>query len=352
MIYINARFLTQDLTGVQRFAESISISLSKIRNDLVFVSPDNIKRKDVAEQLNVKVVGNHTGHYWEQIELPGFLKSNDNPLLVNLGNTSPVRYNNKISTLHDITYKKYPKSYSLKFRLLYDIIIPKVLKTSSALITVSDFSKKEISSFYHYPEKDIHVIYNASSEVFKKTSAFDEQSFFMAVSSNNYHKNFHGLISAFEKISENSNVKLKIIGGTNSSFATSNLSSDLLKSGRIELLGRVSDDELVALYNSALAFIFPSFYEGFGIPPLEAQACACPVVSSNQASMPEVLQDSALFFDPWDEATFVQALDRIVQDQALRESLINKGSDNVKRFSWDISANKLNQLINSLNKAQ
>ncbi|WP_273865420.1 glycosyltransferase family 4 protein [Serratia ureilytica] len=349
MIYINARFLTQDLTGVQRFAESISISLSKIRNDLVFVSPDNIKRKDVAEQLNVKVVGNHTGHYWEQIELPGFLKSNDNPLLVNLGNTSPVRYNNKISTLHDITYKKYPKSYSLKFRLLYDIIIPRVLKTSSALITVSDFSKKEISNFYHYPEKDIHVIYNASSEVFKKTSAFDEQSFFMAVSSNNYHKNFHGLISAFEKISENANVKLKIIGGTNSSFATSNLSSDLLKSGRIELLGRVSDDELVALYNSALAFIFPSFYEGFGIPPLEAQACACPVVSSNQASMPEVLQDSALFFDPWDEATFVQALDRIVQDQALRESLINKGSDNVKRFSWDISANKLNQLINSLN---
>ncbi|BEO70113.1 hypothetical protein SMQE32_09320 [Serratia marcescens] len=147
MIYINARFLTQDLTGVQRFAESISISLSKIRNDLVFVSPDNIKRKDVAEQLNVKVVGNHTGHYWEQIELPGFLKSNDNPLLVNLGNTSPVRYNNKISTLHDITYKKYPKSYSLKFRLLYDIIIPRVLKTSSALITVSDFSKKKFRTF-------------------------------------------------------------------------------------------------------------------------------------------------------------------------------------------------------------
>ncbi|MFN2994120.1 glycosyltransferase family 4 protein [Serratia plymuthica] len=350
MIYINARFLTQDLTGVQRFAESISIALSRIRSDIVFVSPDDIKRKDIAEKLNVVVTGRSKGHYWEQVELPRFLKSKGSPLLVNLGNTAPIIYANKISTLHDITYKKFPQSYSRRFRIVYDFLIPRVLKTSLALLTVSEFSKKEITDYYRYPLEKMHVIYNASSDIFRKNDIPSDDVFFLAVSSNNYHKNFHGLISAFEKTTSIPNVKLKIIGGSNSSFAASLTSSSsyTLGSERVEFLGRISDEELVKLYSSALAFIFPSLYEGFGIPPLEAQACGCPVVSSALASMPEVLQDSALFFNPADESKFTIALERIAQESDLRNELREKGYKNIERFSWDFSAEKLNSVIKSL----
>nr|WP_315291472.1 glycosyltransferase family 1 protein [Serratia proteamaculans] len=349
MIYINARFLTQDLTGVQRFAESVAIALTKIRSDLVFVSPDDIKRKDVADRLNVVVTGQRKGHYWEQVELPRYLKSNGTPLLVNLGNTAPVTYAKKISTLHDITYKKFPQSYSRKFRIVYDFLIPRVLNTSLALLTVSEFSKKEIANFYNYPLDRIQVIYNASSDIFKVNNTPSKELFFLAVSSNNHHKNFHGLISAYEKMSSVSNIKLKIIGGSNNSFSSSKVpSSGVMGSDRIEFLGRVSDEELVKLYSSALAFVFPSLYEGFGIPPLEAQACGCPVVSSRLASMPEVLQDSALFFNPMDEIEFIRALERISQESQLRKDLRQKGYKNIERFSWDLSAGKLNEIIKSL----
>ncbi|MBI6183617.1 glycosyltransferase family 4 protein [Serratia proteamaculans] len=349
MIYINARFLTQDLTGVQRFAESIATALTEIRSDLVFVSPDGIKRKDVADRLNVVVTGRNKGHFWEQIELPRYLKSQGSPLLINLGNTAPIMYAKKISTLHDITYKKFPQSYSMKFRMVYDLLIPRVLKTSLMLLTVSEFSKKEIADFYKYPIDKLHVIYNASSDFFKNRNVSCEELFILAVSSNNYHKNFHGLISAYEKMTSELNIKLKIIGGSNGSFSASGAaSSEMLSSERIEFLGRVSDEELVKLYSSALAFVFPSLYEGFGIPPLEAQACGCPVLSSKLASMPEVLQESALFFDPMDENQFIKALERITQEKELRNELREKGYRNIERFSWELSAKKLNAIINSL----
>ena len=144
MLFVNARYLTQELTGVQRFAEQISLSLNDIRDDIIFLSPPGILRKDVAEQLQVKEIGSKSGHQWEQIELPRFLKNNDSGLLLNLGSTAPVFYNNQIVTHHDVTYKRYPESFSKKFRLFYGFLIPMMLKHSKKLLTVSEFSKKEI----------------------------------------------------------------------------------------------------------------------------------------------------------------------------------------------------------------
>ncbi|HAT3731671.1 TPA: glycosyltransferase family 4 protein, partial [Serratia marcescens] len=142
-------------------------------------------------------------------------------------------------------------------------------------------------------------------------------------------------------------------GGWNKNFANPGLNSaiehDDLSS--IKFLGRVSDEELVKLYSNALAFIFPSFYEGFGIPPLEAQACGCPVASSNRASLPEVLSDSVLYFSPDDEEDIIKAMELLINDQVIRSDLIERGFRNVKRFSWDNSAKKLNDLIISLESA-
>ncbi|TXE74870.1 glycosyltransferase family 4 protein [Serratia nevei] len=354
MIYVNARFLTQNLTGVQRFAEQISLEFKKIRNDVVFLAPPDILRDEIASKLNVVKIGERGGHFWEQITLPNYLKNNGGGLLINLGNTGPVFYRNQIVTHHDVTYKKFPQSYSWKFRSIYNTFIPLMLKNSRALITVSEFSKDEIESVYNYGRNRINVIYNASSDVFKKklknSNSQVPNKYFLAVSSPSFHKNFHGLIKAFSKAENFDGYSLKIIGEKSKNLGGIDL-DDLIRNckNKIEFLGRVSDEELVELYSNAYSFIFPSLYEGFGIPPLEAQACDCPILSSNAASMPEVLSDSAIFFNPEDEYEIINAMYMIRDNPTLRVQLIEKGRENIKRFSWVNSAQQLNTLVDSLN---
>ncbi|OSN11952.1 glycosyl transferase family 1 [Lonsdalea iberica] len=350
MIFVNARFLTQDITGVQRFAEELSLSLNTMRDDVVFLSPRNIARQDVAKQLNVKIIGKNSGHIWEQYDLPHYLRRNGSPLLINLCSTAPVFYKNKIVTHHDVTYKRYPQSYSKKFRLLYNTLVPLMIKNSHKLITVSEFSKLELGKYYHVDPHKIAVVYNAVSGKFSGkdnvSAGAGHDAYLLAVSSPNYHKNFHSLIEAFSQL-DNKDITLKVVGGGSGSFKKQNYLQELDQS-RIKFVGRVSDDDLLALYRNATAFIFPSLYEGFGIPPLEAQACGCPVISSNAASMPEVLGDSASFFSPLNIEDMGEKITSVISDPDLRSSLIQKGYENIERFSWNKSAQQLSHIIDGV----
>ncbi|OSM95053.1 glycosyl transferase family 1 [Lonsdalea populi] len=350
MIFVNARFLTQDITGVQRFAEELSLSLNTMRDDVVFLSPRNILRQDVAKQLNVKIIGKNSGHIWEQYDLPNYLKRNGSPLLINLCSTAPVFYKNKIVTHHDVTYKRYPQSYSKKFRLLYNTLVPLMIKNSHKLITVSEFSKLELGKYYHVDPHKIAVVYNAVSGKFsgndKVSADVGRDAYLLAVSSPNYHKNFHSLIEAFSQL-DNKDITLKVVGGGSGSFKKQSYLQNFDES-RIQFVGRVSDDGLLELYRNAIAFIFPSLYEGFGIPPLEAQACGCPVVSSQAASMPEVLGDSATFFSPLDIHDMSEKIASVLSDPDLRSSLIQNGYENIQRFSWNKSAEQLSHIIDGV----
>ena len=115
-IFVNARFLTQHMTGVQRYAVEICLELKRMMgDDIEFVSPCNIIQKKYAEMLNVRIIGRHKGHIWEQIDLPSYLRKNDNPLLLNLCNTAPLFYKNKIVTVHDVAFMPYPQTFSKSF---------------------------------------------------------------------------------------------------------------------------------------------------------------------------------------------------------------------------------------------
>ncbi len=117
MIFINARFLTQDISGVQRYAEQMCRALKRLRDDLVFVAPHNIRLHDCASALEAHCIGRSTGHVWEQIDLPLYLKRRGSPLLISISNTGPMLYGNQIATHHDINYVRYPQSYTRLFRL-------------------------------------------------------------------------------------------------------------------------------------------------------------------------------------------------------------------------------------------
>jgi len=166
----------------------------------------------------------------------------------------------------------------------------------------------------------------------------------LAVSSPAYHKNFPTVIAAYKRWRHRKEIGLKIVGTAGASLSPQSYGD--LPAG-LDFLGRISDDQLIDLYTNAIGFIFPSLYEGFGIPPLEAQACGCPVIASNTASMPEVLCDSALYFDPNNVDQLTEAMDSLLCEPQ-RQAWIQKGLVNSARFDWKLSAEKVASIINSM----
>ena len=343
-IYINARFLTQKITGVQRFAIEISKEIKKMDVQVKFVSPFKVTHNDIANELGVIPIGSSTSHFWEQVSLPRYLKRIGSPLLVNLCNTAPLYYSNKIITIHDIAYKLFPDNFSLPFRTYYNFLVPRILQSSRKIITVSHFSKQEILKHYKVEENKVDVIYNAVSNKFVPSKKENYEKYILGVSSLSKHKNFDMLIKSFNKIKDK-NLKLYIVGEKNR-----NLNNILTKghdlNSNLIFKGRVSDQELVELYSNAVCFVFPSLYEGFGIPPLEAMACGCPIAISNVASLPEVCRDAALYFDPLDMEDIAAKILKVVHNDDIKKTLIHKGFNQVKKYSWGKSASKFQDIIN------
>ena len=346
MIVVNARFLTQKLTGVQRFAYELSFRMKgKLGDKVVFVAPRNIIQHDMAERLGAMCIGKHTGYYWEQIELPLYLWRHGSPKLVNFCSVSPLFYGNNYVAVHDITWVRYPETYSKVFCAVYNFLIPRLCKRAKKLITVSKFSKLEISSHYDIPEDKFIVIYNAVGEMFHpiKDEILRNERYFLAVSSVKANKNFVSALKAFESLLRtNPNVRLYIVGDCNNkNFQAINI--DQYKNNpSIKFLGRVSDEELVKYYSNALGFVFPSLYEGFGIPVLEAQACGCPVLASDIPPLKEVLRDSALFCDPLKTEDIASKMQKLLSEH---DALAQNGYRNVKRFSWDVSADQCLRML-------
>jgi glycosyltransferase involved in cell wall biosynthesis len=347
-IVVDARFLNQPLTGVQRYAIELSLRLKQINPSICFVCSKDVVQREVFESLDAKVIGRYTRFLWSQIDLPIYLKKHNNPLLVNFDSVcAPVCYRNKIVTLHDITWVRYSQSFSRRLRILHHLLDFIVLKNSLEIITVSSFSKKEIVSYFKNLRKVPHVVYNAVDEKFQTGNERGNISkpYILAVSSQAYHKNIIGLITAFDNLckSKKTDLSLIIVGGSYNSLQKQ--SYNTFSNTSIHFTGKVTDEELIKLYQGAMLFIFPSLYEGFGIPPLEAQACGCPVVASNAASMPEVLGDSAVFFDPANTSQMQDTIYGVIEDMSLRNALVERGLSNVNRFSWEDSAQKLYEII-------
>lgn len=351
MFIVNARFLTQQITGVQRYAIEISLELKKIYGaNILFVSPENIIHKKIADELGVQTIGNLKGHLWEQIDLLFFLLNNNTQYLLNLTGLSPIFYNKTIMMIPDMSFLRNPEWFSLKYRLVYSLFYPFNIKKAKKIITISNFSKKEILNFFPNIKYDIIVTHCSIGHEFHPSfnmvRLYDFR-YILAVSSIDPRKNFLRLVQAF-KLLNDKDIKLVIVGSENKLFSNDALKSEIENNSNIIFTGYINDEKLINLYSHAECFAYPSLYEGFGIPPLEAMSCGCPVVVSDASSLPEVCGNAAYYVDPNDIHNIAIGIERLLEDKKLSTELILKGFEQIKKFSWSKSAKTINLTLENL----
>lgn len=344
IVFINARFLTQSITGVQRYATQLVQALDNLveqkiidtkQVEFVLIAPRHIKYELDLKHISLKRVGHLSGHLWEQFELPFYTRGN---LLLSLCNTAPLIKRNQLVTICDAVVFGFPQAYSFIFRTWYKILSVSLGIVARKILTISHFSKKELDKYCHIGDQKLQVVYLGSEHILEVKPDYEilekyrlkNNKFILAVSSINLNKNFRSIILAIQFLGSY-DFEIVIAGGLNLDIFISPQGS---LNNSIKHLGYVSDHELRALYEHASCFIYPSFYEGFGLPPLEAMACGCPVIVSNTASLPEICGDAALYCNPSSPEDIAKKISLLMHDTALRKEFRQKGLERVKQFSW------------------
>lgn len=350
-VYINARFLTEPLTGLQRWGREILRELDAMVEEGVIdrktyrfhlLSPTHPQDLPEYRHLELQVRGMLKSHFWEQWTLPRQAKG----FLLNFKNTAPVKHPAMAMVIHDLQTFARPETHTGLFNRVYNWILPRAAREAKVVAAVSEHTASEIQRFLGIPREDIPVLLEGHEHVLRREADpailqrhdLQPQGFLLAVSSLNPNKNFAAILRAM-KLAD-IRIPLVIAGGTNPKVFEGVDGMDNLPENAVHV-GRVDDGALRALYENALGFVFPSFYEGWGLPPGEAMLLGCPVVSSNTSSLPEVCGDAALYCDPANDGSIAKQLFRIVEDGPLRQELSALGRARSSQFTWRAAAERL-----------
>ncbi len=336
MVRLNARFRGRSVTGVERFASEVTEHLAR---------RDGISIAETAPSLPR---AGWRGHAWEQFILPRAVSRDE--ILFSPCNTGPLAVARQLVVIHDAAVWDGPEGFSRSFRTVYQHLLPRLAKRAAVVATVSQFSRSRLAPALGIAEERILVLGNAVSPGFSPGIRGEERadgSTFLCVGSLDPRKNLGRLLRAWIGLLEKGRLPegatLQLIGGANPrNFA----GMERIEGSGIEWLGRVDDAELVRRYRAADAFVYPSLYEGFGLPPLEAMACGCPVLLANAASLPEVggaAEEGAVrYFDPGSEIEIATAIEQFLALDASERALMRQRALNrAARFSWETIAEKV-----------
>ena len=332
-IQFNGRCLVQHLTGVQRYVRELSRSLSK---ELRTLKPGPTWAHGTR------------GHVWEQLCLPRLC---DRRLLWSPGNTGPLVCANQVVTIHDASTLDHPEWFERKFAVLYRWLLPRLAQRVRAIITVSAFSKERLISCLRVPESKIHVVPNGLSEDFRPEQVSEAESdvglkepFFLYVGSLEPRKDLGCLLKAWDSAAFR-DWKLVIVGDRAGIFESVSLKTD---SRQVIFTARLSNEKLLNLYRAAHAFVSPSVYEGFGLPPLEAMACGCPCLVSDIPPHREVCDGAPTYVPAHSLRDWVDALrEAAAWSSDERERRKQLGVRIARQFSWTKTAERTLAILNS-----
>jgi glycosyltransferase involved in cell wall biosynthesis len=349
-LFVNGKFCAQQTTGVQRYAGGLLVALDAYlasapgATRFTLLVPDGASTPPLRAVAVRRVPWRGPGglHAWEQVALPRAARSGR---LLNLAGSAPAwGVRRQLCVMHDAAPFDQRRAHTRVFGHWYRWLFRHLaLRPDTSLVTVSEFSRACLASALQVPAGRFTVVPGAAGHLddvvadpaVLESAGLGRQSFVLAVGSRNPSKNLATLVDAW-RLLDRADLRLVLVGGGNSRVFCD--APPVPAGAGVTDLGPVGDASLKALYGNALALVFPSVYEGFGLPPLEAMTCGCPVAASTAEAVREVCGDAALYFDPSAPQAIADALRRLADNAALRDDLRERGRRRAARFSWDDSA--------------
>lgn len=348
-----SKFSVLQKTGTEYYTEEIIKRLiSDSHNNYILYSQKPLSLNLPSHCSNIVIP---FPYLWTQVGLSLKMLTQPPDVLFIPAHVIPIIHpKNTVYTCHDLAFRRYPAFYSSFQRLYLESSVRQAVIRASRIIAVSESTKKDLITFYGCSPEKIVVIYHGYNKQIYHTDIKAKRKikspYILFVGRIEERKNIRGLVTAFAFLKKKSHPSLKLVLAGKPGYGyplikqfiderPSNVRRDIME------LGYVDEKQLTSLYCHASAFIFPSFYEGFGFPVVEAMASGCPVVCSDIAPLREIGGDAALFFNPRDPEEMAQKLDRIIADKNLGRKMVAKGLKNVERFSWEQCAKQTNEIL-------
>lgn len=358
IIGIDATPLTKHhKTGVEKAASSIVKNMLVLdKKDQFYLYTPHKLSKIYTQNKNVREIFIPLKRFWHKIRLPLSLALKKPHVFIELSNTLPAfSPSNNLVLVYDFGFKYFPETYSKKDLALQESAIKNTATKAKNIAFSSRNSRDDFKKFYpEFKGKSYIVPISYDQDIFfpieKPKNVLDIKSpYFLYVGRIEHKKNIQNLIKAYKIFRQNQNkdVKLVLCGSHGHGFSDIDLEIHKLAKFKNDVIlpGYVHEKDLPHLYNKALAFVFPSNYEGFGIPILEAFSCGTPVICSNSSSLPEVADEAVLYVEPDNPFSIAEAMKKIMDDNKLRQALIKKGLKQVKKFSYKNTALKILKII-------
>lgn len=372
-IGIDARLLEREMTGVGRVVVGILDhihSLDKNNEYFLFSFGDleNYKKKGfttVSTGRNKLIPSKIYSPLWLNFILPRYIKKNNIDLFF-FPSALVSKVNLKCKTvilLGDVFHKVNKKYHPFLYRKYLDLFLNSSIKRSDFIITISNHSKRDIINFYNIPEDKIRVIYLAADENFKPRSFTSEQrerlikkynlpsKFVLYVGNIDFRKNINAILKVAEIFAnrEKRDIYFILVSGPSRRYMTIiNKKKQKIKKDNIIILNDIEREDLPLMYNLADVFFFPSFYEGFGLPVLEAIQSGLPVVASNSSSLPEVIGEGGIMCNPKDYDAFAKNIIKLLENKNFREEMKKKGIQQAKNFNWERTTKEVVNLFNQI----